>query len=259
MCAILFSIPKEVTDLDILLSGKSTLQYHHAKHHHKTWELIANLEGDGYMEISGQTIPFSAYTVVCIPPHVEHTKHSAAGFYDTWVWFDDFPMMDTDRITVLQDDSDRNITSLINILYSVQYRKEPNKKVVAESLLESIQQLILSRLERKPLDARVDTFLNDIVHHFQNPAFSLDECLTQHGYCSDHMRRLFREQTGKTPHEYLMHLRLKTAKKFLTARDVSNYSVTEIATMVGFNDVSYFSRAFKKATGIAPSDYFEKQ
>ncbi|MBQ9784479.1 MAG: helix-turn-helix domain-containing protein [Clostridia bacterium] len=245
--------------MDILLSGKSAWQYHHTKHRHKTWELIANLSGEGYMEIDGETVPFSPLTIVCIPPEVEHNKHSDAGFRDTWVWFGDFPMMDSTHATVLQDDSDHNITSLINILYSVQYRKEPNKKLVAESLLESIQQLILSRLERKPLDARVDEILNDIVHHFQDPAFSLDECLTQHGYCSDHMRRLFREQTGKTPHEYLMHLRLKTAKKFLTARDISSHSVTEIATMVGFNDVSYFSRAFKKATGVAPSDYFEKK
>ncbi|MBQ9773539.1 MAG: helix-turn-helix transcriptional regulator [Clostridia bacterium] len=245
--------------MNILLSGKSAWQYHHANHHHKTWELIANTAGTGYMEINGQTIPFSPYTVVCIPPQVEHNKHSEEGFRDMWVWFDDFPMMDADRVTILQDDSDHNITSLINVLYSVQYRKEPNKKVVAESLLESIQQLILSRLERKPLDARVDAILNDIVHHFQDPSFSLDECLTRNGYCSDHMRRLFREQTGKTPHEYLSGLRIKTAKKLLASRDASNYSVSEIGTMVGFNDVSYFSRIFKKATGVAPGAYVEKQ
>ncbi len=245
--------------MDILLSGKSTLQYHHENHcHKKTWELIVNLEGSGYMEVDGEKIPFSPYTVVCIPPALVHSKYAAEGFCDMWVWCDEFPILDTSRITVLQDDSDHNITSLMSILYSVQYRKEPNKKVVAESLLDSIQQLILSRLEKKPLDPRVDAILNDIVHHFQDPAFSLDECLTKNGYCSDHMRRIFREQMGKTPHEYLMHLRLKTAKKFLNARDVSNYSVTEIAAMVGFNDISYFSRAFKKATGIAPSDYFEK-
>lgn len=245
--------------MDILLSGKSAWQHHNAKHRHKTWELIANLAGEGYMEIDGQTIPFFPYTIVCIPPGVEHDKYSDAGFRDTWVWFENFPILDPSHVTVLQDDSDHNITSLISILYSVQYRKEPNKKVVAESLLESIQQLILSRLEKKPLDPRVDAILNDIVHHFQEPEFSLNECLTKNGYCSDHMRRLFREQMGKTPHEYLMHLRLKTAKKFLNARGVSNHSVSEIATMVGFNDVGYFSRAFKKATGIAPSDYCEKK
>ena len=245
--------------MDILLSGKSPWQYHHVKHNHKTWELIVNLEGEGYMEIGGERIPFCPYTIVCIPPHVEHTKDADAGFFDTWVWCSDFPMLDTSRATVLQDDSDHNVTSLINVLYSVQYRKEPNKKAVAESLMESIQQLILSRLERKPLDARVDEILNDIVQHFQDPTFSLDDCLTKNGYCSDHMRRLFREQVGRTPHEQLMHLRLKTAKKFLGARDISNYSVTQIANMVGFNDVSYFSRAFKKATGIAPSEYVEKE
>lgn len=146
----------------------------------------------------------------------------------------------------------------MNILYSVQYRKEPNKAVVAESLLEALKQLILSRLERKPLDPRVDEIASNILHHFQDPNFSLDECLARNGYCSDHMRRLFREQLGKPPHEYLMGLRIKTAKRLLASRDITHYSVTEICMMVGFNDVSYFSRVFKKVTGIAPSEYREK-
>ena len=243
--------------MDILLSGKSAWQYTHANHHHKTWEIIANSEGHGYMEIGGSIYPFSGGTIVCIPPHIEHSKYSDEGYRDTWVWCSDFPMMDESAPILLQDDSDRNVMALMEILYSVQYRKEPNKQVVAESLLDSIQQLILSRLEKKPLDPRVDAVINDIVHHFQDPTFALEETLSRHGCCSDHMRRLFREQTGKTPCEYLTHLRIKTAKKYLSSREITNYSVTEIATMVGFNDVSYFSRLFKKSTGISPSDFME--
>ena len=243
--------------MDILLSGKSAWQYNHNDHHHKTWEIIANLEGDGYMEIGGTVYPFSDGTIVCIPPCVEHSKYSDEGFRDIWVWFSDFPMANEGSPILLQDDSDRNITSLMQILYSVQYRKEPNKKVVVESLMDSIQQLILSRLEKKPMDPRVDAVINDIIHHFQDPTFALEETLSKHGCCSDHMRRLFREQTGRTPCEYLTNLRIKTAKKYLSSRDITNYSVTEISSMVGFNDVSYFSRIFKKAAGIAPSEFVE--
>jgi transcriptional regulator GlxA family with amidase domain len=94
------------------------------------------------------------------------------------------------------------------------------------------------------------------VHNFHDPDFSIDEALTEHGYCADHMRRLFREQVGKTPQEYLSALRIRSAKKLLASRAVSNYSVSEISNMTGFSNVSYFSRAFKLATGMPPSLYF---
>jgi two-component system response regulator YesN len=33
------------------------------------------------------------------------------------------------------------------------------------------------------------------------------------------------------------------------------YSVSEVAGLAGFNDISYFSREFKRATGVSPSEY----
>ncbi len=245
--------------MSILISGKSPLQHTHATHCHETWEIISNVEGEGILEFDGLSVPFDSRTIVCIPPNVAHAKYSDTGFRDIWFWCSEFPALDPTKPTVFTDDSEHNITSLMNILYSVRHEKVPNYKVVAESLLDSIQQLILSRLERKQIDPRVEEIVHTIIHHFQDPAFSLDECLSKNGYCSDHMRRLFREQIGKTPHEYLSYMRIKAAKKLLTSRKVSNYSVGEICTMVGFHDVSYFSRIFKKATGISPSEYFEEK
>ncbi|MBQ9797925.1 MAG: helix-turn-helix transcriptional regulator [Clostridia bacterium] len=241
--------------MNILLSGKSSQQTAHGYHHHSTWEIISNLEGEGYLEFGNQIHAFDDSTIVCIPPNVEHAKFAPEGFCDIWIWCSTFPSLDRTKPTILNDDGDRNITKLIQILYSIQYRKTANKEAVAESLLDSIQQLILSRLERAKKDPRVEEIINQIVHHFQDASFSLDDILSHNGYCSDHMRRLFHEQVGKTPHHYLSDLRIKTAKKLLASREISNYTVKEISTMVGFNDVGYFSRVFKAATGQSPGQY----
>lgn len=174
---------------------------------------------------------------------------------DVWVQLSDFPNLDETKPTFLSDDSEGSIAALIHVLHSVQYSKLPNRSVLRESLLESIQQLILGRLARIKVDSEVETIMNRIVHNFHDPSFSIDECLSTCGYCTDHMRRLFREQVGKTPQEYLSSLRIRSAKKLLASRSVSNYSVSEIATMTGFNDISYFSRVFKNATGVSPSAY----
>lgn len=243
--------------MNILLAGKSSLKTNHPKHEHECWEIISNIEGDGFLDFNDMRIRFDENVIVCIPPHIMHEKNSQYGYRDLWVQFSDFPELDSNVPTILTDDSEHNISALINILYSVQYQKCSNHITATESLLDSIKQLILSRLERKTVDSRIETIVRYIIHHFQDPEFDLDECLTIDGYCSDYMRRLFYAQLGQTPHEYLNNLRIKTAKKLLSSRKASNYSVSEIGTMVGFNDISYFSRVFKKATGFPPKKYAE--
>jgi AraC-like DNA-binding protein len=64
--------------------------------------------------------------------------------------------------------------------------------------------------------------------------------------------RLFKKETGKTPHEYLVHLKIDKAKELLA---YSNFSVTEICFLCGFTEHSYFSKVFKRLTGSTPLDY----
>lgn len=62
--------------------------------------------------------------------------------------------------------------------------------------------------------------------------------------------RLFREYTGMAPLEYINHLKIKQAQKMLQGGILN---VTEVAEALGFTDVSYFSRFYKKTTGHSPS------
>ena len=62
--------------------------------------------------------------------------------------------------------------------------------------------------------------------------------------------RLFKGLTGKSPTEYINHLRINRAATLLQE---SNLNITEIAMYVGFSDSNYFSRQFKKYKLVAPS------
>lgn len=64
------------------------------------------------------------------------------------------------------------------------------------------------------------------------------------------MYRLFREETGTTPIEYRNRLRIQRACQLLRGRECT---IGEIAALLGFESVYYFSRVFKKLTGVAPS------
>lgn len=64
--------------------------------------------------------------------------------------------------------------------------------------------------------------------------------------------REFKSTYGLTILEYIHSQRIKTAKKMLRDKEIS---VTEISEKLGFDSVHYFSRLFKKHTGVSPVNY----
>lgn len=66
-------------------------------------------------------------------------------------------------------------------------------------------------------------------------------------------RRLFRAYTGMSPLQYVNHLRIRKATSMLQS---GMYTVTETAALLGFSDVYYFSRYYKKCTGHSPKEDF---
>ena len=67
-----------------------------------------------------------------------------------------------------------------------------------------------------------------------------------------YLSRLFKTQTGISFSDYIINVRIEKAKELL--RD-SLYNVNEIARLVGYNDIRYFSKLFIKVVGIKPTQY----
>lgn len=67
---------------------------------------------------------------------------------------------------------------------------------------------------------------------------------------------LFREATGRSLKEFIATMRIDRAKSLLTSTDMS---VREIAEMIGYDDQNYFSRIFRRAIGLSPTDYRKSQ
>ena len=77
--------------------------------------------------------------------------------------------------------------------------------------------------------------------------------IAQHiGITEDHLTFSFRQELGTTPIEYLQRYRIYQAKRLLKE---SKHSITEIALKVGFSDSGYFSRIFRRGTGMPPETF----
>lgn len=87
--------------------------------------------------------------------------------------------------------------------------------------------------------------------HFARP-IALTELAAQAGLSERSLLRRFKAATGDTPNTYLQLLRVEHARYQL---ETSRQSIDDIINSVGYEDVSSFSRLFRKHTGLAPGTY----
>ena len=93
--------------------------------------------------------------------------------------------------------------------------------------------------------------------HFSND-IDLDNIADEACFSKFHFIRLFKTIYGKTPHQYLIKVRIENAKTLLQ----KEISVAETCFSVGFDSVSSFTGLFKRLTKFSPSLYqqqFEKR
>lgn len=81
---------------------------------------------------------------------------------------------------------------------------------------------------------------------------AISELAAQAGLSSFHFARVFRRETGETPHQFVTRLRLEEAARLLRATD---QPVLQIALAVGFENASHFSVQFKRGYGVTPLAY----
>jgi len=72
------------------------------------------------------------------------------------------------------------------------------------------------------------------------------------GRSREHVTRVCRQQTGLTPGELVTSIRLEYAARYLERSDLS---VTDVAEVAGFGNLSAFHRHFRAATGLTPLRY----
>ena len=91
--------------------------------------------------------------------------------------------------------------------------------------------------------------------HYHEPINVEDYARSRHMSLSLFMRN-FKKVYGVSPKQFLLNIRMDNAQSLLETTD---YSVTEIAAIVGYDNPLYFSRIYHKQKGQAPSDYRKVQ
>ena len=123
-------------------------------------------------------------------------------------------------------------------------------------LLISLHRIALQKPRKKNLQNMND--IEQAAQYFRmhyNKPISIEDYAVSHNMSISWFIQNFRQYANTTPAQYVQSLRLTNAKMLL---ETTNYNITEIANLVGYENPLYFSRFFRKQCGMSPSQ-FRKQ
>lgn len=144
----------------------------------------------------------------------------------------------------LLGDNFRRITELAGI------RSDRDLATWLHEMLERIMDSISSKRMR-PAQQVASEAVNYMAKHLSAET-SRDQVAAAVGVSPSHFSRIFKAQMGKGFSEMLTQMRIDRAAQMLVHTD---RPIILIALDTGFNDQSYFTKVFRKATGLTPAQY----
>lgn len=238
-------------------------------------------EGRAEINIEGTVYELHKDNIYVIPPFVLHSTSCSERFvhyyihlYDT----EDINLFDEYQIPVCIKSSEDKMHLFQRIveqnpdlsLADCNPHSYDNSEGLQESLLHSHQRSFAAQLESRGIiylivlellqhsilknasyDARIRKVLEYIPSHlaegFSSTSLADIACLSP-----EHFIRLFKKTMNYTPMQYVNIRRIEKAQFLLATTDTQ---IGRIAAQVGYHDIAYFVRSFKKFTGLNPSHY----
>ncbi|MBQ7225397.1 MAG: helix-turn-helix domain-containing protein [Clostridia bacterium] len=158
--------------------------------------------------------------------------------------FDSLPcVIENDFSTKLQ----KSFNSMIDIFLQDEHLSIQRCACLLQEILLSICMTMLDSKNNSPIKTSLKFIHSAFTERIDVPYLAGLEKLS-----ISHYTTIFKKQTGKSPNEYIIDLRLQLAQNFLCS---TNMSVKQISHRVGYADQYFFSRLFKKRLGVSPQVY----
>jgi AraC-like DNA-binding protein len=231
------------------------------RHVHAEHEFFLPLQGEITIQSDTGIVKAGPGRMLYVPPDIDHSFSSTAqGSGERIIWLIDKKLWQkhTDRPfepTSLPSNSlVKELLFFLLIHQNVEGAKYFVSALVA-SLVESLngatlqrQRIFSEHIDGKVQDARIKRALQMM----DESEMALTEIAEKSGLSGRNFTRLFLQEVGVSPKDYLILKRIEKAKHLLKE---TRMTVTDISFEVGYNSLSKFIAMFKKIEGILPSDY----
>ena len=220
--------------------------------------------GHGTLEMEGRDYAIEAGSLFFLFPEIGHAYQPdpATGWTEFWVGFRG-PQIDAllanDIISpskpLYQLGHQTRLISGFQAIFELVKEQSPlyQFRVCAEVMRLLADTLSLERLSAQPTRShkiveQAKGFIEDNISR----VFDLEQLGTEMRLSLPQLSEMFKAYTGMTPYQYCIHAKINRAKEILASGESS---VKAIALQLGFDDPYYFSRLFKKKTGVSPSHW----
>ncbi|MDC7232249.1 MAG: AraC family transcriptional regulator [Spirochaetales bacterium] len=131
------------------------------------------------------------------------------------------------------------------------YMEEFLIRLMRQDVTVSVAQGLENTIEKKSRETVFNKVVNYLMDNLGHQ-FSMDELCRDVGYSRSYLHNVFKKRTGHSVMEYYKRLKIEKAKQ-LIREGADNF--TQISYKLDFSSLQYFSRLFKKITGMTPGAY----
>ncbi|MYL46778.1 AraC family transcriptional regulator [Virgibacillus halodenitrificans] len=243
--------------------------WHSTHHTHHFTELFYIVKGKGSFILPKHEVPVKENDLIIINPNVEHTEKSneqdslqyiALGIEG--LAFSITGEKDSTMGLYTYNGDREDILFYLNKLLEEVKRNEKDFELICQNIIEILivklkreKKFTIEKAESRNMNKAVALTMHYINQNYRD-ALTLDT-LADIGHINKYyLAHIFKSDVGISPIEYLNKIRIREAKILLETTD---YSIAHISGIIGYSSQSFFTQAFKKATGETPSKYRKKK
>lgn len=228
------------------------------------YQILYITKGTGTFKTMDTEYIIKPGTIFVLFPNVPHwyLPSPEKGWIEHWVGFNgEIPALLQNRgfftpaNPIFYIGYDQNIIDLYNVI--IEYAKEEKygyQQMISSKILEIMTRVYVSANDDHE-NEKTKQFVDKVKFILTESLYSvldIKSVAAQLSISYKTMREIFKNYTGLTPYQYFLHLKINKAKELLTEE---KYSVKEISYKLEFQNPYYFSRLFKKKTGVSPSQW----
>lgn len=246
--------------------------YSEKAHSSKWCELLRIARGEMTLYIEDKPFKGKAGDIFFVPSNVMHRDEFDMNegleiFYCSFYWKNDkwfFNHVDNSKLKKLSEKTLSSINTMYDILRTDTGKGTEIDRMISSSRLLSILLTIFRDVVKSGKNAdkdpdysttRREKILDDarsyIKRNYDEP-ISLDELAANLKISTYYLSHIFSEEGEFSYSTYLTNVRMEKAREFLHD---SRMNISEVAYKVGFESANYFTKVFKKTTGMSPKQY----
>ncbi|MFI3312279.1 MAG: AraC family transcriptional regulator [Eubacteriales bacterium] len=234
--------------------------YHVRRHIFESFLVMYIRNGSGYVEQEGQVANVNRGDVVFLNCHKPHAYYTDRSWEIEWIHFDGavakayFEEATANGFVFHIQNPYHCIRTFRQMFADYHQYNRVNEAVHSKHITSLLTELILlgpSSTTNPTPSSGMEEISSYLAEH-ASEELQIEDLAKKANLSPFHFIRVFKKETGFTPHEYLIRVRMNLAKFYLKSTD---QPLKEIAYRVGYQRESSFCSAFKKMEGMTPGAY----